>query len=67
MYVLPTMHNPPPTEGNFCDEDGKALKTQIIQDYNKNMGLDKGDNDKQLRNPTVDMEVVQETLFHFLT
>jgi hypothetical protein len=40
------MHNPPPTEGNFCDEDGKALKPQIIQDYNKNMGLvDKGDSD----------------------
>jgi hypothetical protein len=43
MYVLTNMHNPPPT-GNFCDEDGNALKPQIIQDNNQNTGFeDKGD------------------------
>jgi hypothetical protein len=24
MYVLTNMHNPPATEGNFCDEHGNA-------------------------------------------
>jgi hypothetical protein len=43
VYVLTNMYNPPPT-GNFCDEDGNALKPQIIQDYNQNMRfVDKGD------------------------
>jgi hypothetical protein len=38
------MHNPPATEGNFCDEHGNALKPQIVQDYNQHMDYtDKGD------------------------
>jgi hypothetical protein len=41
VYSLPNMHNPPATEGNFCDEHRNALKPQIAHDY---MGyVDKGD------------------------
>jgi hypothetical protein len=38
------MHNPPTTEGNFCDEHGNALKPQVALDCNQHMGyVDKGD------------------------
>jgi hypothetical protein len=31
-------------EGNFCDTNGKAIKPQIVADYNHHMGyVDKGD------------------------
>jgi len=31
-------------EGNFCNEGGKAIKPQIVMDYNYHMGyVDKGD------------------------
>ena len=31
-------------EGNFCNKGGKAIKPQIVMDYNYNMGyVDKGD------------------------
>jgi len=31
-------------EGNFCDNNGKAIKLQIVADYNRHMGYaDKGD------------------------
>ena len=31
-------------EGNFCDNNGKAIKPQIVADYNRHMGyVDKGD------------------------
>jgi hypothetical protein len=34
----------PPTECNFRDGNGKAIKPQIVEDYNRNMGyVDKGD------------------------
>ena len=34
----------PPAEGNFCDKNGKALKPQIVANYNRHMGyVDKGD------------------------
>jgi len=33
-----------PAEGNFCNEGGKAIKPQIVIDYNHHMGyVDKGD------------------------
>ena len=33
-----------PAEGNFCNEGGKAIKPQIVMDYNHHMGyVDKGD------------------------
>jgi hypothetical protein len=33
-----------PAEGNFWNEVGKAIKPQIVMDYNRHMGyVDKGD------------------------
>jgi hypothetical protein len=44
MYVLTNMHNPPATEGNFCDKHGNTLKLQTVQDYNQHIGyFGKGD------------------------
>ena len=41
--ILTNMHSPP-SEGNFCDEQGKAVKPAIVQDYNRHMGyLNKSD------------------------
>jgi len=41
--VFKNIHDPP-AEGNFCDNNGKALKPQIVADYNRHMGyVDKGD------------------------
>ena len=41
--VFTNIHDPP-AEGNFCDNNGKALKPQIVADYNRHMGyVDKGD------------------------
>jgi hypothetical protein len=43
VYILTNMHHPP-TNGNFCDEHGNALKPVIVQDYNKHRGfIDLGD------------------------
>ena len=37
------MHDAP-AEGNFCDNNGRAIKPQIVADYNCHMGyVDKGD------------------------
>ena len=42
VYVLTNIHDPP-AEGNFCDNNGKAIKSQIVVDYNRHMGyVDKG-------------------------
>ena len=41
--MLTNIHNAP-AEGNFCNEGGKAIKLQIVKDYNLHMGyVDKGD------------------------
>jgi hypothetical protein len=33
-----------PVEGNFCNNNGKAIKPQTVADYNRHMGyVDKGD------------------------
>jgi hypothetical protein len=43
VYILTNMHQPP-TEGNFCDEHGNALKPAIVESYNTHMGyVDKSD------------------------
>ena len=41
--MLMNIHNAP-AEGNFCNEGGKAIKLQIVMDYNRHMVyVDKGD------------------------
>jgi hypothetical protein len=43
VCVLTNIHDPP-AEGNFCDKNGKAIKLQIVADYDRHMGyLDKED------------------------
>jgi len=37
VYVLTNM-DPPPEEGNFCDDSKRAVKPQIMAQYNQNMG-----------------------------
>jgi hypothetical protein len=37
VHILTNMHHPP-TNGNFCDKHGNAIKPEIIQDYNRHMG-----------------------------
>jgi hypothetical protein len=32
------MHNPP-TEGNFCNEYGNAVKSSTIEDFSRNIGF----------------------------
>jgi hypothetical protein len=39
LYILTNKYRPP-TEGNFCDEQGKAGKPAIVTDYNRHMGYD---------------------------
>ena len=36
VRVLTNIHDPP-TEGNFRDSNGKAIKSQIVADYNRHM------------------------------
>ena len=41
--ILTNIHDPP-SEGNFRDEHGSAIKPAIVADYNRHMGyVDKGD------------------------
>ena len=43
VRVLTNIHDPP-AEGNFCNNNGKAIKLQIVADYNRHTGcVDKGD------------------------
>ena len=43
VCMLTNIHSAP-AEGNFCNEGGKAIKLQIVMDYNHRMGyVDKGD------------------------
>jgi len=43
VRILTNIHSAP-AEGNFCNEGGKAIKPQIVMDYNHHMGyVDKGD------------------------
>ena len=43
LRVLRNIHDPP-AEGNFCDNNGKVIKAQIVADYNRHMRyVDKGD------------------------
>jgi len=43
ICMLTNIHSAP-VDGNFCNEVGKAIKPQIVMDYNHHMGyVDKGD------------------------
>jgi len=43
VSILTNIHDPP-EEGNFCNNNGKAIKPQIVADYNRHMGyVYKGD------------------------
>jgi len=43
ICILTNIHDPP-AEGNFCNNNGKAIKPQIVVHYNPHMGyVDKGD------------------------
>jgi len=43
IRILTNIHDPS-AEGNFCDNNGKAIKLQIVADYNHHMSyVDKGD------------------------
>ena len=43
VCMLTNIHSAP-AEGNFCSGGGKAIKSQIVMDYNHHMGyVDKGD------------------------
>jgi len=43
VRILTNIHDPP-AEGNFCDNNGKAIKPQIVADYNRHTGyVDKAD------------------------
>ena len=43
VCMLTNIHSSP-AEGNFCNEGGKAIKLQIVIDYNQHMGyVNKGD------------------------
>ena len=43
VHILTNMHNAP-ADGNFCDNNGTAIKPQIVADYNRHMGyVDNGD------------------------
>jgi len=43
ICMLTNIHSAP-VEGNFCNEGGKAIKPQIVMDYNHHVGyVDKGD------------------------
>ena len=37
LYIL-TNRDPPPEEGNFCDDSKRAVKPQIVARYNRHMG-----------------------------
>jgi hypothetical protein len=38
VHVLTNIHNPP-TEANFCQETGNALKPAVVEDYSRYMGV----------------------------
>jgi hypothetical protein len=43
IYMLTKIHDAP-AEGNFCDDNGKAIKPLIVADYSRHMGfVDKED------------------------
>ena len=37
VRILTNIHDPP-VEGNFRNSNGKAIKPQIVEDYNRHMG-----------------------------
>jgi len=62
VRILTNIHDPS-AEGNLCNNNGKAIKPQIVADYNRYMGyVDKGDNGRNLFYQPSHMEVDKETL-----
>jgi hypothetical protein len=47
IRILTNIHDAP-AEGNFCDTNGKAIKPQIVVDYNRHMGY--VDNEDRIAN-----------------
>ena len=37
VYMLTNM-DPPPAEGNFCDDSNRHVKPHIVEQYNRHMG-----------------------------
>jgi len=37
VYMLTNM-DPPPAEGNFCDDSNRPVKPNIVEQYNRHMG-----------------------------
>ena len=65
VRVLINIHDPPGA-GNFCDNNGKAIKPQIVADYNCHMGyVDKGA--RMIFYQPSHMEVDKETSYICLT
>ena len=57
-----------PAEGNFCSEGGKAIKPQIVMDYNHHMGYrDKGDRMQTVTLSAIGHSSGQILFFHLLT
>ena len=42
VYMLTNM-DPPPAEGNFCDNSNRPMKPHIVEWYNRHMGFDISD------------------------
>jgi hypothetical protein len=64
--MLTNIHDVP-VEGDFCNEGGIAIKSQIEIDYNHYMGyVDKGDNGKKLFHQPLHIQVDKKLLFHLL-
>jgi len=43
VRILTNIHDKP-VQGNFCDNNGKAIKSQIVANFNRHIGyVDKGD------------------------
>jgi len=67
ICMLTNIHSAP-ADGNFYSEGGKAIKTQIVMDYNYHMGyVDKGDrmvNSSSIRRRT--FKWMKKLFFHLL-
>jgi hypothetical protein len=65
--LLTNMHNAP-AEGNFCDEQGYALKPLIVEEYNRHMGY-VGKADRMANSNTISRRTYKWTkklFFHLL-
>ena len=67
VYMLTNM-DPPPAEGNFCDDSNRPMKTHIMEWYNRHMGyVDNSDhvaNSYSMSQRT--FKWITKSYFHFL-